>query len=78
MSPSSFCINMGMENKAKVKYAIPCAFTDDGELDEDSLFFLTFNTKDESEAIRLARCVCGRQGDRAVVIITEHGHVFPL
>lgn len=78
MSSLPFCINTSMENKAQVRYAIPCAFTDGGELDEDSLFFLTFNTRDEREAIDLARCVCGRKGSRAVVIITEHGQVFPL
>lgn len=67
-------------NKAKVLYAVPCAFTDDIEdLDEDSIFFVTFQTKDEGEALKLASCVCGqKKAKKALVIISENGDIFHL
>jgi hypothetical protein len=68
-------------SKAKVLYAIPCAFTDDDidDLDEDNIFFLTFQTKDEDEALRLASCVCGpSKARKALVIISENGSIFHL
>jgi len=67
-----------MKDKAKVLYAIPCAFGHLDELEEDSLFFLTFQTKDETEAYRLASCVCGKKGKKALVIISESGEIFQL
>lgn len=67
-----------MENKAKVLYAIPCAFGHKDALEEDSLFFLTFQTRDEKEAYRLASCVCGSKGKNALVIISENGEIFQL
>jgi hypothetical protein len=67
-----------MEEKAKVLYAIPCAFGYPSEGEEDSLFFLTFQTKNEREAYRLASCVCGRKGKNALVIISENGEIFQL
>ena len=71
-------INRLMEQKAKVLYAIPCAFGYQDDIEEDSLFFLTFSTKDETEAYRLASCVCGKKGKNALVIISENGEVFQL
>lgn len=71
-------INRIMEEKAKVLYAIPCAFGHIDELEEDSLFFLTFQTKDETEAYKLASCVCGKKGKNALVIISENGEIFQL
>jgi hypothetical protein len=67
-----------MVKKAKVLYAIPCAFGLPDDLEEDSLFFLTFNTKDETEAYKLASCVCGKKGKNALVIISENGEIFQL
>lgn len=58
--------------KTKSMYAIPCL----NELGE--YFFVTFNTVDEREALKMAECVQGKRGRRALVIITEHGDVFPL
>lgn len=58
--------------KTKSMYAIPCT----NELGD--YFFVTFNTVDEKEALTLAQCIQGRRGRRALVIITEHGDVFPL
>ena len=43
--------------KIKSKYAIPCVMLEDGEYDIDSVFFITMNTRDENEAIKLASCV---------------------
>ena len=71
-------INRIMEEKAKVLYAIPCAFGHPAEVEEDSLFFLTFQTKDETEAYKLASCVCGKKGKNALVIISENGEIFQL
>jgi hypothetical protein len=67
--------------KAKSKYAIPCMFTDSSTEDyEDDLFFVTFETANEMEAIALATCVTGSKklALKSLVVITENGHVFPL
>lgn len=66
-------------NKARVLYAVPCATTDIDDIDEDSLFFVTFTTKDEREALRLASCVCGAsKASKALVIISENGDIYNL
>lgn len=78
MGSRGMVINRLMEEKAKVLYAIPCAFGHIDDLEEDSLFFLTFQTKDETEAYRLASCVCGKKGKNALVIISENGEIFQL
>jgi len=57
--------------KTKVLYAIPCS-------QEDEIFFVTFNTKSEKEALALASCVQGAKGKRALVIISEDGDVYHL
>lgn len=63
--------------KHAVKYAIPCAFSDHDDFDVDSLFFVTFNTDDENEAIKLASCVCGKgKAAKALVIINDEGEIF--
>jgi hypothetical protein len=65
--------------RAKTKYAVACSFTHTSEDYEDEEgFFVTFNTVDEDEAIRLASCICGDRAIYSLVLITEHGHVFPL
>ena len=69
---------MSMEEKTKALYAIPCAFGYPSDFDEDSLFFLTFKTRDETEAYQLASCVCGPKGKNALVIISEDGEVYQL
>ena len=72
-------LNKYMKEKIKSKYAIPCVMTDDGELDVEEVFFITMNTRDENEAIRLASCVCGkRQAPNSLVIINERGQIFPV
>ena len=63
---------------AVVKYAIPCAFGDADDYELDTLFFLTFNTKDEKEAYRLASCVCGKKARNALVIISSNGDIYQL
>ena len=68
-----------MVKRAKVLYAVPCAMTDLDEVEDDSFFFITFQTKDESEALRLASCVCGPdKAEKALVIISENGDIFHL
>ena len=72
------CINTNMK-KVKTLYAVPCAFTSGGEYTEDDIFFTTFHTKDEEEALKLASCVTGQ--DRALdslVLINEYGEIFSL
>lgn len=67
------------QKKVSSMYALPCML---GELDYDfdleDLFFITFNTTDEREALALASCVCGNAAPKALVIITERGDVIPL
>jgi hypothetical protein len=70
------CINRCMKRK-KVRYAIPCSFGK-GRPTKDSFFFVTFDTKNEDEAMRLAECVCGDTADKALVIITEDGEIIEL
>jgi len=62
-----------MSDKIKSLYAIPCSSPGDEEL-----FFLTFQTRDEDEALSLAACVHGSKGKRALVIINEDGEIFTL
>lgn len=69
--------------RAKTKYALPCMLTDsseDWDEDDEGLFFITFDTKHEDEAISLAMCVVGSKklALKSLVLITENGHVFPL
>ena len=67
------------QKKISSKYALPCML---GELDHDfemeDVFFITFNTTDEKEALALASCICGNAASKSLVVITENGHVFPL
>jgi hypothetical protein len=65
---------MEQDNKKKnALYAIPCKFDEE---DYEELFFLTFKTKNEREALRLASCVCGKQSLKSLVIITEDGEYY--
>jgi hypothetical protein len=50
----------------------------DDDFDTDDVFFITFNTTDEKKALALASCICGNTAPKALVVITENGHVFPL
>lgn len=71
-------INMSMR-KVKSAYAVPCLFTDNGHYDLEDVFFVSFNTRDEDKAVRLAACICG--SDKAadsLVIINERGQVIPV
>jgi len=65
--------------KNKVLYAVACAFSDE-ELDFDieDIFFVTFKTRDEKEALRLAGCICGRQAKKSLVMLSETGEIFYL
>jgi hypothetical protein len=55
-------------------YAIPCRMDD--EDDDEYMFFLTFNTRNEKEALRLASCVCGEESKRSLVVITDNGDYY--
>ena len=67
-----------METERHALYAVPCAFGSDGEFDLEDVFFTTFQTNDEHEAIRLASCICGEQAPRSVVIINREGEIYYL
>jgi hypothetical protein len=65
---------MEQENKKiNAMYAIPCKFAEE---EYEECFFLTFNTRNEKEALRLASCVCGKQSSKSLVIITEDGDYY--
>ena len=69
-----------MKEKANASYAIPCLFgTAADDFDFDDLFFVTFSTGDEKEALALASCVCGtRMANKALVILDEYGDITYL
>jgi hypothetical protein len=68
-----------VQKKISSKYALPCMLGDlDDDFDTDDVFFITFNTTDEKKALALASCICGNTAPKALVVITENGHVFPL
>jgi hypothetical protein len=65
---------MQQENKKRnAMYALPCKFNEE---DYEEIFFITFNTKNEREALRLASCVCGKDSNKSLVIITEDGEYY--
>ncbi len=65
--------------KMKSVFAIPCLFKERGHFDPDDVFFVTFNTRDDDEALRLASCICGpHMAERSLVIINEKGKVIPF
>jgi hypothetical protein len=65
--------------KIKSAFAIPCMFMDGGHFDPEDVFFVTFKTRDDEEALRLASCICGpRKAARSLVIINEKGNVIPF
>ena len=65
---------MRQDNKKRnVVYAIACKMDDE---DYEDMFFLTFKTKNEEEALRLASCVCGIHSQRSLVIITDNGEYY--
>jgi hypothetical protein len=61
------------DKKRNALYAIPCKLDED---DYEEMFFLTFNTRNEREALRLASCVCGKQSKKSLVIITGSGEYY--
>lgn len=63
--------------KIKSAYAIPCLLTEYGQFDPEDVFFVTFQTRDEDEALRLASCICGVKAADSLVIINEKGNVMP-
>ena len=60
--------------KIRAMYAIPCLFSHDE--DDNEMFFVTFNTRNEKEALKLASCVCGESSKKSLVIITEDGEFY--
>lgn len=64
---------MEQDEKRNALYAIPCKFAEE---EYDELFFVTFTTKNEREALRLASCVCGEQSKKSLVIITADGQYY--
>jgi len=65
-----------MSKKIKSNYAIACALDDESF---DSIFFVTFNTTDEKEALMLSSCVVGKQrADKCLVVIDEDGAIYEI
>lgn len=64
---------MEQDEKRNALYAIPCKFNEE---EYEEVFFLTFTTRNEREALRLASCVCGKQSAKSLVIITEDGEYY--
>lgn len=64
-------INRCME---KALYAVACLNDDPDE----PYFFVTFNTRDEREALQLARCVSGNTttAEKSLVIVDYSGDVW--
>lgn len=58
--------------ETKSLYAVPCSSQ------ERNIFFVTFNTRSEKEALALASCVHGNKGKRSLVILGEDGSVYQL
>jgi hypothetical protein len=61
------------DKKRNALYAIPCKLDED---DNEEMFFLTFNTRNEREALVLASCVCGKKSKKSLVIITDTGEYY--
>jgi hypothetical protein len=61
------------DKKRNALYAIPCKLDED---DNEEMFFLTFNTRNEREALILASCVCGKKSKKSLVIITDTGEYY--
>ena len=59
------------DKKRNALYAIPCKLDED---DYEEMFFITFNTRNEKEALRLASCVTPSK--KSLVIITEDGEYY--
>lgn len=64
---------MEQDEKRNALYAIPCKFNED---DYEEMFFITFNTRNEREALRLASCICGKQSKKSLVIVTDTGEYY--
>ena len=64
---------MEQDEKRNALYAIPCKLDED---DNEEMFFLTFNTRNEREALILASCVCGKKSKKSLVIITDTGEYY--
>jgi hypothetical protein len=65
---------MEQENKKRnALYAIPCKLDED---EYEKMFFVTFNTKDEKEALVLASCICGEKSKKSLIIITRDGEYY--
>jgi len=62
------------DKKRNALYALPCKFNQDDEYEE--MFFITFTTRNEREALRLASCVCGKQSEKMLMIITDNGDYY--
>lgn len=57
------------------KYAVACTLEEDDDCD---FFFVSFNTKDELEALDLAKCIVGNNAEKCLVVIREDGEIFEL
>ena len=63
-----------MSETQKAYYAVPCSPTEDCDIED--VFFVTFNTTDEKEAMALTKCICG--DTNGLLIISPEGEIFEL
>lgn len=64
-----------MTTASKAMYAIACSYLE--EDDFQGYFFVTFNTRDEKEAMNLAKCVCGKKaGPKSLVVVDSNGGIW--
>ena len=62
--------------KVTTLYVVACMLDEE---DYGSVFFTTFNTKDEDEALKLASCICGaKRAKRSLCLINSLGEVIIL
>lgn len=57
------------------KYAVACTLLEDEDYE---YFFVSFNTRDEQEALDLAKCIVGSNAEKCLVVIREDGEIFEL
>lgn len=58
----------------KANYAVACMLNEDLQ----ELFFVTFNTRDETLALELSRCIVGDNAEKCLMIINEYGEIYEL
>lgn len=71
------------EKNPTVAFGVACSFDiPDEDMDEDDMlppiFFVTFQTKDEEKAIKLAQCFCGtrEKAKASLLVLDKDGRIW--